>query len=382
MRKEKKMLVTDYLPALVKKNSHGWYVEYQVMDPSTGKMKRYRQHLNNLRRHYARISDFKEHCNRIVCALNARMAGGWNPMGENNNTRLYTPLSMVIDDYLEEKSAELRPDTMRSYRSFCKGFGKWVEETAPNCQAVLFNKVLAVRYLDYCFKERKLKGRSWNNQLKAAKALFAWAVEKCYCKENPFAGIKTKREEEKQRVLVPPEDRKRISAWCEAHNQGLLIVSQLVYSSLIRPKEIRGIRVGNVYLDKHYIFIPPEISKTHYARFASLTPALEKALSGWISGAKSTDYLIGRDYKSCDTQQSNSRFVKDWDKMRKALSLPDEMQLYSLRDTGINEMIHSGIDPLTVMQHADHHDLTMTTRYANHADPHLVETISQKAPRF
>ena len=376
------MLVTDYLPALVKKNSHGWYVEYQVMDPSTGKMKRYRQHLNNLRRHYARISDFKEHCNRIVCALNARMAGGWNPMGENNNTRLYTPLSMVIDDYLEEKSAELRPDTMRSYRSFCKGFGKWVEETAPNCQAVLFNKVLAVRYLDYCFKERKLKGRSWNNQLKAAKALFAWAVEKCYCKENPFAGIKTKREEEKQRVLVPPEDRKRISAWCEAHNQGLLIVSQLVYSSLIRPKEIRGIRVGNVYLDKHYIFIPPEISKTHYARFASLTPALEKALSGWISGAKSTDYLIGRDYKSCDTQQSNSRFVKDWDKMRKALSLPDEMQLYSLRDTGINEMIHSGIDPLTVMQHADHHDLTMTTRYANHADPHLVETISQKAPRF
>ena len=68
--------------------------------------------------------------------------------------------------------------------------------------------------------------------------------------------------------------------------------------------------------------------------------------------------------------------------MRTALGLPDTMQLYSLRDTGINEMLKVGIDPLSVMQHADHHDLSMTTRYANHVDPKLVETISTKAPAF
>ena len=39
-------------------------------------------------------------------------------------------------------------------------------------------------------------------------------------------------------------------------------------------------------------------------------------------------------------------------------------------------------DPLTVMQHADHHDLSMTTRYANHADPKLIEKISENAPNF
>jgi integrase len=58
------------------------------------------------------------------------------------------------------------------------------------------------------------------------------------------------------------------------------------------------------------------------------------------------------------------------------------MQLYSLRDTGINEMIKSGIDDLSVMQHADHSSLDMTTRYANHADPHLVDVIYNKAPSF
>ena len=53
-----------------------------------------------------------------------------------------------------------------------------------------------------------------------------------------------------------------------------------------------------------------------------------------------------------------------------------------------NEMVNAinaklaGIDPLTVMQHADHHDLAMTTRYANHADEHLIETIVRNAPEF
>lgn len=377
------MLATDYLPALIKKNSHGWYMEYQVIDPATGKMKRYRQHLNTLRRHYTRISDFKEHCNRIVCTINAKLAGGWNPIGEFNNTRLYTPLSIVIKDYLDEKSAELRPDTMRSYRSFCRGFEKWLDENVPNCQAYLFNKVLAVRYLDHCFKDRGLTGRSWNNQLKAARALFSWAIGKCYCKENPFAGIKTKRESEKQRVPIPAVYRKKIAAYCKAQNPGLLIVSQLVYSSLIRPKEIRGLKVSDVFLKEHYIYIRSEISKTHYPRVATMNPELEELVAGWIVNASPDYYLIGsKDYAPGKKAMNHSRFDKDWLNMREVLGLPSEMQLYSLRDTGINEMIKAGIDPLTVMQHADHHDLSMTTRYANHADPLLVDTISKKAPNF
>lgn len=376
------MLVTDFLPACIKKNSHGWYIEYQVNDPSSGKMKRYRSNLNVLRKRYSRLSEFKAHCNQIVCTLNAKLAGGWTPLGENNNSRHFTPLPVVIAEYLDEKQQELRPDTMRSYRSFCTGFLSWLQTTAPDCQVILFNKVLAVRFLDHCFKDRNLHGRSWNNQLKAAKALFSWAVWKCYCKENPFEGIKTKREAAKQRIMIPAGQRQRIAEWCKVNNPGLLIVSHLVFQSLIRPKEIRQLKVGDVFLNQHYIYINENITKTHYARFAALTPDLEKMLSIWIRNAKESDYLIGRDYRSCPVQQSNSRFVKDWEKMRKQLDLNEKMQLYSLRDTGINEMLKSGIDPLTVMQHADHHDLSMTTRYANHADPNLVDTISKRAPEF
>ena len=103
------------------------------------------------------------------------------------------------------------------------------------------------------------------------------------------------------------------------------------------------IRVEDVCLDKHYIFIKGENAKTHYKRFASLSSELEDRIRKLMEGAAHDWYLIGDGYKPG----------------------PEPI-----------------IDPLTVMQHADHHDLSMTARYANHADPHLVETIKEMAPRF
>ena len=220
------------------------------------------------------------------------------------------------------------------------------------------------------------------NEKTRFEALFAWSVDKCYCKDNPFAGIKTKREAEKKRIMVPPDDRKRITEYCREKNEGLLLVCQLVYSALIRPKEIRLIKVSDVNLAGHYIHIRGEVAKTHYSRIATMNPELEAVVSAWIANAKKDDYLIGRDYKACAVPQSNSRFIKDWAKMREELRLPEEMQLYSLRDSSMNEMLKAGIDYLTVLQHADHHDLSITTRYANHVDPNLVATICGKAPRF
>ncbi len=45
-------------------------------------------------------------------------------------------------------------------------------------------------------------------------------------------------------------------------------------------------------------------------------------------------------------------------------------------------MIKIGIDPLTVMQIADHHDLEMTTRYADHYDDGIISLLNEKGPQF
>lgn len=371
-----------YVPAVLKHNKDNWQIEYYAYSPVTQLMERKRIRLNQLRAHCGTIAEFKQQANQMICTINARLAGGWSPFGESENGRYYTKLDDVMSAYLTEKGRELKADSMRSYKSFCKIFGEWCTKTVPNCQCILFNRTLAVRYMDYVYLERKVSARAYNNQLKMARALFSWAVQKCYCKENPFELLKTKREEEKKRILIPQETREQIRDYFEKNNPNYLILMELVFTSLLRPREISRVQIKQVNLKEHYIYMPPDKTKNGYHRYAYLSDELCERIRHIIEGKNEDWYLITQGYKAGKEQMDSKRYRKTWEKMRKDLKLPQEMQLYSLRDTGINNMLKAGIDPLTVMQAADHHDLSMTTRYANHADPNLIKTLQEKAPKF
>ena len=128
--------------------------------------------------------------------------------------------------------------------------------------------------------------------------------------------------------------------------------------------------------------MPEDKTKNGNYRYAFLSDELCMLLSPLLKCAKPDDYLLSQGYLPGKCSMDSKRYRKHWDIMRKDLKLPQEMQLYSLRDTGINNMLKAGIDPLTVMQAADHHDLSMTTRYANHIDPNLMNTLLEKAPSF
>ena len=236
--------------------------------------------------------------------------------------------------------------------------------------------------MDYVYMERKVSARTYNNQLKLARALFSWAVQKCYCKENPFDKIKTKPKEQKRRVLIPHQTRSLIKEYFEKVNPNFIIVMELVFTALLRPREISRVQISQINLVEHYIYMPPEKTKNGYARYAYLSDELCRRIAPLIDGVPGEMYLIGQGYVPKAEQYDSMQYDKVWNKMRSALSIPKEMVLYSLRDTGINNMLKAGIDPLTVMQAADHHDLSMTTRYANHADPNLMNTLRAHAPAF
>ena len=64
-----------------------------------------------------------------------------------------------------------------------------------------------------------------------------------------------------------------------------------------------------------------------------------------------------------------------WESMREALNLPSAYQFYSLKDTGITEMLEDGVPAKFVKELADHHSLAMTERYTHKAE-YSVLTIS------
>ncbi|MCK9156636.1 MAG: site-specific integrase [Paludibacteraceae bacterium] len=373
----------NYLPAVLKEYPSGWMIEYYVESPKDHQLKRIRIRVDKIRKRYKLKMDARKHVMGMVLAINNKLMTGWNPFFHGEDSRLYVSMKDVSELFINEKKKEMRPDTMRSYSSFINIFLGWLNRYDPKMFASMFTRVWAVKFMDYAYNERNVSARTYNNYLKISKVMFNWSLEKCYVKENPFNSIKSKRKEPKTRTIIPKQYRDMITKHLEGDN--FLIVCNLVYTSLIRPKEIRNLRVGDVDLEGRFIRVPGEVAKNHHSRYSAINKKTIDLLKGInLERYKKTDFL----FSDIDTlypgsvQLYSSKFTKLWDSVRKELKLPKEMQLYSLRDTGISEMIKAGIDDLSIMQHADHSSLDITSIYAKHEDPNLVKLIYEKAPEF
>ncbi|MCQ2959538.1 MAG: tyrosine-type recombinase/integrase [Bacteroidales bacterium] len=373
----------NFLPAVLHHGRDGYRIEYYVTNPLTDKLVRKRIRVDKIFKAYKLKRDALQHIEGMIQAINVKLRSGYNPFFEGEDSRLYEKLADVAEKFLAEKKKDLRPDTMRSYSSFVCIFCGFVNRLNAKQTASTINKTIAIRFMDYVFTERNVSNITYNNYLKCAKAFFNWCIEKSYAKENPFMAIKSKRKEDKKRILIPQEKRQEISEYLRKNKPGMLLLIYLEYYSLIRPKEIRFLKVSAIDYKNHCIKIDGSIAKNHNTRYAAMTLTLEKFLLELkINEAEADDYIVGRGYIPGKIQLPRARLIKDWEKVREKLNLQKEMQLYSFRDTGITEMLRAGIPEVTVMQHADHSDLSITSIYAKHADPNLIETIRSNVPEF
>ena len=302
---------------------------------------------------------------------------------EAGKGKLYTKMTDALEVFITQKEKDLRPDTLRSYNSFCRIFGQWTMQAHPNCMTSTFTRELANDFLNYIYYERNVSAISHNNYMKLARTFFNWMTENGYTAENPFEKIKPKRTNEKKRILIPQEARQTLANYLKEHDRELLLACELVFYSLIRPKEISAIRIEHLHLEENYITIPGDTAKNHHTRRATISDEAKAMIDERHPELYPQDYyLFGSHGKPSAVKIDKRRFGKRFADVRNRLKLPKEMQLYSFRDTGITEMIKSGLDDLTVMQHADHSDLKITSRYAKHADNRLTERIRSSGLKF
>jgi len=75
--------------------------------------------------------------------------------------------------------------------------------------------------------------------------------------------------------------------------------------------------------------------------------------------------IFSTDYKP-DKVQKDSRYSgRTWNNMRKALGFSETYTFYSLKDTGITELLNSGVPARIVQQLAGHSSIEMTEKYAH-----------------
>ena len=369
-----------YTPPILKKTaSRGEHIEYYVYNPVTMKMERQRIRLEKLSHQFKNRSQYKQMVMQLMMNLTGKLAGGWTPYGENQNVAEYTPINKAIEAYIADKSRDLRKASMVSYISVAKIFVEWL--TTQNIHEMashLLNQRTCQRFMDELRDRPKFNNNTYNTYLKKYRACFAWMVDRGYCKENPFEKIKTLKKQEKIRQLIPVDARETVINHVRtSKHPNYEIVMHLIFTSLIRPSEIERLQVRDVDLKNKCIHIPANKAKTHKDRDAALSDTCIALLIPLLSkpGILPTWYLINSNYECGPEPCYHGMFKKHWMKIRKDCGLPDEMQLYSLKDSGITEMLEAGVSINQVKEAAGHADISTTNKYIGKDTEKMIEAV-------
>ena len=369
-----------YTPPILKKTaSRGEHIEYYVYNPVTMKMERQRIRLEKLSHQFKNRSQYKQMVMQLMMNLTGKLAGGWTPYGENQNVAEYTPINKAIEAYIADKSRDLRKASMVSYISVAKIFVEWL--TTQNIHEMashLLNQRTCQRFMDELRDRPKFNNNTYNTYLKKYRACFAWMVDRGYCKENPFEKIKTLKKQEKIRQLIPVDARETVVNHVRtSKHPNYEIVMHLIFTSLIRPSEIERLQVRDVDLKNKCIHIPANKAKTHKDRDAALSDTCIALLIPLLSkpGILPTWYLINSNYECGPDPCYHGMFKKHWMKIRKDCGLPDEMQLYSLKDSGITEMLEAGVSINQVKEAAGHSDISTTNKYIGKDTEKMIEAV-------
>ena len=372
MCKEKKMNFfkpTPYINYIPPRLAQGksWYVYFYVQDPATSKLKRIRIKLNRI----TPISERKKAAKTIIAKLSEQLALGWNPLMEKAAPKSFTLFNEALDSFLKIKCKEMEQNSIRSYRSYIKILKEWLSENGypENLYACAFTKDMALSFMRDIDENERLSARTYNNYLLFYRTLFNWMIDKGFCSINHFEDIKKKPKKltKKIRRLLTDEELSSLFSFLQEQNREYLVMCLLCYCCFMRPKEISMLRCRDINLDKQVIHVRPEIAKNDNDSYRTIPDAMMPFMK--YLDLKNADYFLFADnsdynFEPGKKQLCSRKIAKFWSEhVRPACKFSQDLQFYSLKDTGMTKMLGSGIPINLVQKQADHSSVAMTAIY-------------------
>lgn len=369
--------LTGYIPGELHTNHSGWYIDYYILDPVHKRSVRRRIKLNRVpkgktREVYARV---------VLRNLNEKLMRGWNPLTEQDVPLAIDSLAQALNVWVENKTNQLRHSSPSTYSSFTEVFRQWCDRKRLLSEpAHRFNRNHAIEFLAYVSDERKVKNGTYNNYLVFFAMLMKWMIERGYRTDNPFTNFSRRKQIAKSRVYLTDEDRVEMAEWIKTNNPAFWLPCMFVYGTLIRPAELGRLRVEDVLLDRQVVHLSSDVTKSGDERMPAIPNwMLDELIAMDFHKQPGKAWLVSSDLVPGNHPSSKHFMMRHFKRMAKALHWPKTKQFYSLRDTGIIQLIRDGVELLHVMQQADHKSLTTTNSYVKHAFPKGPPEVREKA---
>jgi len=356
----------DYKKCVLSEGSD-WTITYYVRSPETGKLRRMRIRVNSIKQ----IRERRKVAREMMAAIDQKLVLGWNPLTEKSAPMAFCLLYEAFDAYINVKSKEMEESSVRTYVSLIKSFKEWLLKMKINekSYANSISREIAAMYMNEV--EQKKSPKTYNNYLGFFKGMYSWMIEKGYTDCNPFEKMQKKSKKaigKKNRRMLTDEELAGVFEFLKKENKEYLAMCMMCYCCFIRPKEIALLKCKDIDLKKQLIHIDDSIAKNDNESYRTIPDEMMPALECLDLTSHPDWYLFGDhplwDFTPSKKLVCSRKIAKYWEwHVRKACGFGMEIKFYSLKDTGITNMLAKGIPINMVQQQADHSSVAMTAIY-------------------
>ena len=349
------------------------FVSFYAFDPEQGKLRRKRIKLNRELKAIEGRRAQKEYVSGVCARIREELRAGWNPWMQQAEGLVYVRWEDACQRYKEYLGKQLSEHNMReesvtSYLSYLRVMQRWIAGERRNVHyAYQFNKQLVDQFLDYIYLDRDNSIQTRNNYLSWIKSFAQYLLRKSYIKEDPTAQIPRMklRQRQKNRDVIPPEVLRKIREFLEKRNRHFLLACQLLHYLFVRPHELALLRIEDFSLKDRTLRIHWDVAKNWQEAVVTLpVHVIHLMLDLDIFSHPGSDYLFSEGFRPGREWKSEKQFRDYWTRVvRKELGFSDRYKFYSLKDTGITNMLRANTDVLSVRDQARHSSILITDMY-------------------
>lgn len=344
------------------------YVSVSAFDPSLGRMHIKKYMLGFIKGKRKQ----REYGLQLVKQLYQKLLEGWNPWIEESKPEEYKRFDDVCEQYKRylaklTKGGGIKPGTVENYLGKLSLMRDWIRSKEIGLVYIYqFNKSLISKFLDYIFIERGVTIRTRNTYIGWLKSFSSYLMSRGYITSNPMVGITmSSKVGPKGRCAIPDSALIQIKALLEKDNKFFLLACYLLHYLFIRPQEMTYIKIEDLSRKSGTITLRGKHTKNGRDAVVTIPQHVMELMEELnIFSYRPDCYLFSKRFRPGKSPILVGRLRYYWkSRVQGKLGLSPKYKFYSLKDTGITNMIKANTDLLSVRDQARHSSVEITNMY-------------------